>query len=152
MSSPSSFYIYLTLAVALSDLVSLWMGSPCSCLSLDPHQGCQTSTFLSCLGREKLTLVSVSPCPISPTFPVYSSAGYFPSAYKHAVSFHILKKRNSPDTHFFQLPLHFLELLLLNKLSLCFFSSFCSLLKLLRSVFCLQIKATETNSVKVTLM
>lgn len=109
----------------------------------------------SLLFTEKLTLVTVSSCPISPTFPVYSSAGYFPSAYKHAVSFHILKKETllthtSSSCHF--IFWNFSVKKLVEQVVFMLFSSFCSLLKLLWSVFCFQIKATETNSAKVTLM
>ena len=67
-----------------------------------PPPGHQTSALLP-------VVASFSPAPSM--FLVYASTRYFPSAYTHTVSFHIKKKRTSPDIYLFQLPPHFSDLI-----------------------------------------
>ena len=84
MSKHSSFHIFPNLCYC-PDWPPFTVSGPSKHLSkASPPPGHQTSAFLP-------VLASFSPASLM--FPVYSSTGYFPSAYKHAMSFHIGKKK-----------------------------------------------------------
>ena len=84
MSKHSSFHIFPNLCYC-PDWPPFTVSGPSKHLSkASPPPGHQTSAFLP---------VVASFSPASLMFPVYSSTGYFPSAYKHAMSFHIGKKK-----------------------------------------------------------
>lgn len=87
MSKHSSFHIFTNLCYC-PDWPPFTVSGPSKHLSkASPPPGHQTSALLP---------VVASFSPASSVFSVYSSTGYFPSAYKHAMSFHIGKKRKKP--------------------------------------------------------
>lgn len=84
MSKHSNFHIFPNLCCC-PDWPPFTVSGPSKHLSkASPPPGLQTSALLP---------VVASFSPASSMFPVYSSTGYFPSAYKHAGSFHIKKKK-----------------------------------------------------------
>lgn len=111
---------------------------------------------LSYLPPQELTPAIASFSPAPSLFPVYSPTRCFPSAYKHAVSFHILKKEPRL-THTSSCCHSISQIFFIEKLSeqinclyvFLQFLSFHSLLKSLQSVFCPQY-SIQTNPVKVT--